>query len=169
MPPRRNIPPSNVEQGLGGLLKGLGDLVERIATLSEQDAVKENGTFTIKGLGERAQGVYGISIRSGIGGIPQVERFGNLRATDAGPEVAEAREPLVDLFDEDGELVVVVELPGVDEADIRIVLHGSVLALETVGTRRFSRELTLPSEVEQAPVHQYRNGILEIRLRKVSL
>ncbi|MBC8162386.1 MAG: Hsp20/alpha crystallin family protein [Roseiflexaceae bacterium] len=168
MAPRRNIPPSTAEQGFGGLLKGLGELVERISALSEQDGINQNGSFTIKGLGERAQGVYGVSIRSGIGGVPQVEHFGNLRATATGPEVAEAREPLLDLFDEDGELVVVVELPGVDEADIRVTLRGAVLALETIGARRFSRELALPGEVEQVFVQQYHNGILEIRLRKVA-
>jgi HSP20 family protein len=163
---RRETP---IDIGISGLLKGLGDLVERLSELADTDetTVNRSGEFTIKGLNENARAVYGVSIRTGIGGIPSVERFGNLRTTEAGPEVAEIREPLVDLFDEEAELVVVAELPGVSEDEISIAIQGDILILETTGARKFARDVLLPSVVDETHFQQvYRNGILEIRLKK---
>jgi HSP20 family protein len=169
-PKRPSRPNASADVGIGGLIKGLGDLVERLSELAEkgESEINEQREFELKGLGEKARGVYGFSVRTGIGGIPRVQRFGNIRATESGPEVAEAREPLVDMFDEADELVVVAELPGVDEADILVEVRDDVLVLETTGDRKFAKELLLSCVVDPAQVQRtYRNGILEIRLKKV--
>jgi HSP20 family protein len=166
-------PEISAGMSLGGLFKGLGDLVELLGGLADSveragGAIERSGELNAGGRGDRARVVYGVSIRSGVGGAPQVERFGNLRPTKAGAEVSPVREPLVDVFDEDAELLIVAELPGVAEEDLRVELHGDVLAIETAGERRFAKELLLPVAVAPASLRtMYRNGILELRLTKV--
>ena len=180
----------NLDLGFGGLFKGLGDFLEVLSDKMEAfekhdgsgsasggqsrrpagsppGSVTRTGQFRVGGLGDDAQGVYGFSIRTGAEGIPKVERFGNIRRTEDGPVVADVREPLVDVFDEPDEIVLVVEMPGANEEDVSVEVHGDVLALETAGDRKYAREVLLPAQVDAASlVKTYRNGILEIRLKK---
>lgn len=163
----------NQEGGLGGIFKGLGDLLDAISDLAEkvktsEGEIRHSQEFAVKGLHDQTRGVYGFSIRSGIGGIPRVERFGNLRKTEEGPVVADVREPLVDVFDEATEILIVVELPGVNEAQIQVELHADVLAITTTGERLYTKEILLTTQVEAASLQQtYTNGILELRLKKM--
>ncbi|TSA51499.1 Hsp20/alpha crystallin family protein [archaeon] len=155
--------------GFGGLFKGLGNFLDLLSEMVEtgEEEVSRTGEFKVKGLGDKTRGVYGFTVRTGIGGIPQVEHFGNIRTTDEGPMVAEVREPLVDLFDEGQEIVVVGELPGVDEEEIHIEVQDDILSLETTGERKYAKEILLPEAVDAATLRKtYRNGILELRLRK---
>lgn len=161
---------------LGGLFKNLGDLVNTIAEAVEKaeqatqrqgGSVERSGEVTF-GKDGKVSGVYGFSIRT-AGGAPRVQRFGNIRPTAQGPEVAEVREPLVDLFDEGVEMVLVAEVPGVDAADIQVELHGDILALETTGARRYAKEVLLPAPGDPAGLRTtYRNGILEVRISKTA-
>jgi HSP20 family protein len=158
-----------VDLGFGGLFKGLGNFIDLLSEMVEagESEVHRRGEFRVKGLGERARGVYGFSVRTGIGGIPRVESFGNIRATQEGPMVAEVREPLVDVFDEGEAVLVVAELPGVAEEEIRIEVEGDILSLETAGERKYAKEVLLPAAAEAGPFHKaYKNGILELRLKK---
>src|SRR3989304_2644389 len=97
--------------GLGGLFKGLGDFLDLFSDMVEtgESEKTQTGEFKVKGLGDKGKGVYGFSVRTGIGGMPKVERFGNIRPGKQGPVVAEVREPLVDIFDEGKEIVVGAE------------------------------------------------------------
>ena len=155
--------------GFGGLFKGLGDFIDLLGEMIEtgEEEVTRTGEFGVKGLGEKARGVYGFSVRTGIGGIPRVEHFGNIRSTEEGPVVAEVREPLVDVFDEDQEIVIVAELPGVGEEEIHIEVQDDILSLGTTGERKYAKEILLPEVVEATTLRKtYRNGILELRLKK---
>ena len=159
-----------VDFGLGGLFKGIGNFIDLLSEMVEEgeEEVRRTGEFKVKGL-EKAKGVYGFSVRMGLGGTPTVEHFGNIRATDEGPVVAEEREPLVDVFDEGELILVVAELPGVDKNDIQIEVQDDILSLSTTGERKYAKELLLPSLVDPATMETiYRNGILEVRLRKAS-
>ena len=130
--------------GFGGLFKGLGDFLDLLSDMVEtgEEEVSRTGEFRVKGLGDKGRGVYGFTVRTGIGGIPRVERFGNIRATEEGPVVAEVREPLVDVFDE-GQEIVVAELPGVGEEEIHIEVQDDILSLETTGERQYAKEILL--------------------------
>jgi HSP20 family protein len=155
--------------GFGGLFKGLGDFIDLLGDMIEtgEEEVTRSGEFRVKGLGDKARGVYGFSVRTGIGGIPQVERFGNIRTTEEGPVVAEVREPLVDVFDEEQEIVIVAELPGVAEEEVHIEIQDDILSLETTGERKYAKEILLPEPVDAATLQKaYKNGILELRLAK---
>lgn len=168
--PKRD-PKIDINVNLGGLFQNLGALLSAINDLAEragaEGATAQGGELKF-GKDSQLRGVYGFSIRSGIGGKPRVQPFGNIRPTPQGPEVDEAREPLVDLFDEGAEILLVAELPGADQADIAVELHGDILAIEVGGARRYAKELLLPAPVDPDSLRQsYRNGILEIRLKKL--
>ena len=170
-----------IDLGLGGLFKGLSELMDSLGTLAqtgeelrsaeaqEGGEIKRSGTFGVKGLGDKARGVYGFSIRTGVGGATQVERFGNIRTTEEGPEVSDVREPLEDLFDEGQEILIVFELPGVAEEEIQTEVQGDILSLQTTGQRKYAKELLLPCLVQADSLRKtYRNGMLEVRLTKAT-
>jgi len=151
------------EAGFGGLFRGIGNLIELIARLSEEG-------FEKKGELEFPQGgkaVYGISIRT-LKGKPVIETFGNLRDTPAGPAVEEVREPIVDVFDEEDHLRVIAELPGVAEGEIELEVAGDILSLTaTSKDRKYAKEILLPSGVKAESLRtSFKNGVLEITLEK---
>jgi len=182
--------PGKRPPGIPDVSNVIGDLATFLQTLSEQaqslrDAadsmpssssssggrppgISRNKQFSIPGGG---RGVYGFSIRTGLGDTePVVSEFGNVKMTDEGVVVSETREPLADVFDEGDEILIVFELPGVAERDIHVELNGDVLALEAKGTRhRYECETLLPAPVDPGSAQQsYDNGYLQVRYAKAA-
>lgn len=158
--------------GLGGLFRGLGDLLEKVGELAEtgQELRREG---TIDGLGGKkgVQGVYGFTVKfGGLGRDPvRVEPFGNLKKDAGGAtRVADEREPVVDLFDEADHVLVVAELPGVEEAQVKTEVRGDVLVVTAAGKeRKYRKEVLLPAAFEAAAMsRRLCNGILEVRFDK---
>lgn len=158
----------NAELGLGGLLKGVGSLLDLVSKMAEEGKEETTRTGEIEALGGKLKGVYGFSIRTGLGGKPIIEQFGNIRDTEVGAVVTETREPLVDLMDEGDRLSVIAELPGVDQPDIHIDVKGDILEITAEARdRKYRKEVLLPSSVDPGSLESsYRNGVLEIRLVK---
>jgi HSP20 family protein len=162
--------PSDVS--LGGVFRSLGGFLDLLSNLSEQgdQEIKRSGELGDDKKGVKA--VYGFSVRMGGGGKPTIEKFGNVKDKDdgQGPIVEEAREPMVDLFDEGDHLLLVAELPGVDAHDIRFEVKEDVLSLTaTRGERKYRKEVLLSSAVRApAATSSYRNGVFEIKLPKVT-
>jgi HSP20 family protein len=158
----------HVDLGFGGLFKGISNLLDLVGNLTEAgENVNRSGEIKF-GDNEKMQGVYGFSIRTGLGGMPKVESFGNIRESEAGPVVADTREPIVDVFDEGEKLLVVAELPGVAKKEIKVEVNGDVLELSTTGTRKYAKEVLLPAAAKDdvEPAITYNNGVLEVRLEK---
>jgi HSP20 family protein len=92
--------------------------------------------------------------------------------------------PPVDMYETKNEVVVAVELPGVNEKDIRLSITGDLLTIQgerqwTDETReaghyrqerwfgKFERALSLPIPVETGQVKAtYRDGVLTVKLPK---
>lgn len=160
------------EFGFGGLLKGLGNLIDAAAKLAETgEGLKRTGEIDlsnldkIKGLKD-IRGVYGINVRTLQDGSPVVQSFGNIRKTAKGPVVEEVREPIADLFEEEGQVRVVVEMPGIEETDITVNLEGDILSIRAQGNNReYQKEVLLPQPGDAEKMKwSYKNGILEITL-----
>lgn len=76
------------------------------------------------------------------------------------------RDLLVDVFDEDGQILVVTELPGVREEEIETRIEDQTLILKAKGKKRkYHRKIELPCEVGEHE-SRYQNGILELRFLK---
>jgi len=160
--------------------KGVGDLMGVLSKMVEiaQNEGQHSTEVHFKGP-SGSEGVYGVSVRTHIGNIPPA---GNIpphtyRGTSGSvptsvgkeePQVAEGREPLIDIFDEEQEIVIVAELPGVNEQQISIEVQDDILSLHVAGEYRYTKEILLPSSVDIQTMQQmFRNDILEIRLKKV--
>jgi HSP20 family protein len=158
--------------GLGGLFKGLGNLIDAATKLAEKGEelsktgeIKFSGLDKIKGLKD-LKGVYGINVRTMADGRPSVQPFGNIKKTPKGPVVEEVREPIVDVFDEPEEVHIVAEMPGIDEKDIKLDIKGDILNISAEGeNRKYQKEVLLsrPASAEEMS-WTYKNGILEIKI-----
>jgi len=158
-----------VKLGLGGLLKGIENLIDLAAKLNESGGqINRTSEVDLSHLKEGMKGVFGFSVRTAIGGEPVVESFGNIKQTAEGPSVEEVREPLTDVFDEEREIRIYAEMPGVDEKDIQLDLKDDILDIRAEsGQRKYHKEVLLPARVDPATMtSHYSNGILEIEVSK---
>jgi len=121
--------------------------------------------------------VYGYSMTIGPDGKPKIREFGNVKPslkpeafglTKPSLDVKEEREPLVDVITTNGEIKVIVELPGVEKEDIK--LHGTEDSLTiSVDTpkRKYFKEISMPARINPKGAKTvYKNGVLEVTVPK---
>ncbi len=86
----------------------------------------------------------------------------------ARPSELEMLEPVTDIFDEPDEILLLFELPGVGERDIRCLLDGDILLLEAKAEGRlYRKEVLIETPLRPgAPKRRLQNGVLEVRLQK---
>jgi HSP20 family protein len=155
--------------GLGGIFKGIEKLVDLAAELNEKGGeINKESEIDLSHLKEGMKGVFGFSIKSAAGGKSVVESFGNIKKTPQGPKVEEEREPITDVFNEKEEVVVMAEMPGLHEEGISTELKEDILTIKGVNKHRnYYKEVLLPSKVKpDSLTSSYKNGILEIRIKK---
>jgi HSP20 family protein len=161
----------------GGIFGGLGNLIEQLGKIAEQaeqngGVVTKSGEFGSADAG-KAKAVYGFTVKSGLGQKSEVkiEPFGNIRRDDTGKLVAvhEIREPLVDIFDEPTRLLIVAELPGIEEKQVQLDLQDDILIIAAeAGELKYRKEMLLSTSFGREQMSfRCRNGILEIELQKV--
>lgn len=154
---------------VGGLLKGLGKFID-LAERAEEVGGELRRSGQIKGLGGRKDlhGVYGFTVRTGLGQRTKVEPFGNIKKTKEGPKVSETREPIVDVFDEKDSVLVIAELPGIDESTIKFTVKEDILTLAAGSDeRKYEKEILLPAKIDfESKEMKFQNGILEIKFKK---
>ena len=145
----------------GGILTELGNITQDITRMVEEGKTEmsRTGEISFDKLQKR-KGMYGISVRMGGDGMPKIDTFGR-RPKD------ETREPIVDVFEEEKRVQVIAELPGVDEKEVSVALKGTTLTIKAgKGERKYKKEIDLGVPVKGEPKKQYKNGILEINLKK---
>jgi len=113
---------------------------------------------------------------------PKAFRIKNLGAkkyshtvTYEAPKTCKKRErkgldPLIDVLEENSEIIVVSEFAGFNREDLKIHVKNQRLTLSAeTSNRKYHKSLNLPSEVIPKSIHTaYKNGVLEIRLKKVA-
>jgi HSP20 family protein len=116
--------------------------------------------------------VYGYSMTVGPDGKPKVREFGNIKPK-AGMrrpkiDVKEKREPLADVIPGDGEIRVIVELPGVEKKDIKLSGTDNKLTISVdTAERKYFKEVELPCSVDvKKAASKYKNGVLDITIPK---
>ncbi len=114
--------------------------------------------------------VWGFSMSLGPDKKPIIRQFGNLDPKQKKKLIKTEREPLIDLIEEEKEITIIAEIPGVTNSDIRLKTTETTLKL-TVDTskRKYKKEILLPSAIDPDSANaRYKNGILEIKLEKRS-
>jgi len=150
-----------MERGFTDLSRRAPRELVRERILPDGTKVREWGPF-----------VYGYSVTIGPDKRPKVREFGNVkpetRMGRSHTDINEKREPLTDVMTINGEIKVIVELPGVDKKDIK--LHGTETSLTiSVDTpqRKYHKEIELPTKVvSKEAKSSYKNGVLEVTLQK---
>jgi HSP20 family protein len=155
--------------GLEGILGGVADLIEKLGDLAEKgEQLSKTVQFQGTGpAGKDIKGVYGFSIKTGLGGEElTVEPFGNIRRDErtGRPVVQEIREPVVDVFEEGDHTLVVAEMPGIGEEDARLEVKDDLLTLYAEkGSKKYRKEILLPRSYPREKMHlRCNNGVLEI-------
>jgi HSP20 family protein len=145
----------------GGILTELGNFTQDITKMVEEGKTEMSKSGEISfDRAQKRKGMYGVFVRLGGDGMPRVDTFGRRPEEDV-------REPIVDIFDEADRVQVIVELPGVEEKDISLEVKDTILVIEAgKGERKYKKEIDLGVPVKGAPKKQYRNGVLEINLKK---
>jgi HSP20 family protein len=143
------------------LSKNAPEALIREQTLPDGTKMKSWGPF-----------VYGYSVTVGPDGKPKVREFGNFKAeTRLGKphmDIKEKREPLADVIPGDGEIRVIVELPGVEKKDIKLSGTENKLTISVdTPERKYFKEVELPAKVEtKKATSKYKNGVLDITIPK---
>lgn len=155
---------------VGGLFKGLEKFVDLVEKVEEAGGeIKKRGE--IKGK-EGLRGIYGFSIRTGIGETSKIQTFGNIKTVKEKEKpkikITEEREPIIDVFDEKDRVLIVTELPGVNKENIKLELKGDILILQAENEeRKYYKEILLPAKVDfESKEESFKNGILEIKFKK---
>ena len=154
----------------GGVLGGLGTFIQKLGELAEKgQELRESGE--INGPGGKVKGVYGFHVKFGLGNdAVALEPFGNMQ-TDERTGVAvvsEVREPMVDVFDEKEQVLVIAEMPGVGDKDVTVEVKDDVLLIVAeAGDKKYRKEVLLPASFTADRMsHTCHNGVLEVKLAK---
>ena len=148
--------------GLGGLIKSLEKLPAFKERLKEVDKELERKikSAPLKRAGERGQIPGRFRKRPlGRGSSP-----GTVRKETPPPK---PQERPADVFDEKDHIKVIAEIPGIEEKDIKVNLQNDILIIDVdVPDHKYHQELKLPCEPKGKLEKLYKNGILEVKIRK---
>jgi len=113
--------------------------------------------------------VYGINITIGPEGEVDIKQFGDLPSIkEKRKEGVNVRQPLVEVHKDDKNVMVIAEIPGVEEKGIELKLEGKLLIIKAknrILNKDYYREVQLPYEVE-IKRKTYKNGILEVDMER---
>jgi HSP20 family protein len=163
--PAEQAAPDNATGDIFGRLRQMVDhITQAVSAASAANGAQATET------GKQASVVFGYNLSMGLDGL-KMEPFGDVAAQagrkrpDAKSPQAASRAPIVDVFDNDGVVTVIAELPGVAEADITCKLDGTQLHIATSGAHRYAKTVTLPGGLDAATLtRSCRNGILDVRI-----
>jgi len=118
---------------------------------------------------KKIEGTYGFHLRLGGGEPTKLEWFGAQEKAEETfrEEKEKIREPVIDIFDEKDRVIVITELAGVNENDIKIETKGNELTISANSTtRKYSKTVKLPFNIKKRLKQRYKNGILEVVFKK---
>jgi HSP20 family protein len=167
---------------IGDTIREMEEMMERefkqFKTRIPEDLKRERKLLDGSTIPEWGPFVYGYSMTIGPDGKPKIREFGNVKPsskpeafgfTRPSLDVKEEREPLVDIINANGEIKIIVELPGVEKEDVK--LHGTEDKLTiSVATseQRYFKEIEMPSKIEPKKAKtSYKNGVLEVTVPKI--
>jgi HSP20 family protein len=171
----KNQPEKPSEGPVEGVLRGLGEVIpgfgELVKGLEKSEAFKERLEDADAEIERRMRNPPPLR-RAGGTRRSIIPPRTNLRASRTtlrkeSSVPAPQRDVITDMFDEGDNLVIIAELPGIDEKDIEIEVKGDRLVLFARSQgRQYHKDIALPCTVKKKPSLTYKNGILKISLEK---
>jgi len=86
------------------------------------------------------------------------------------PSLTKERQPLLDIFEEQNHLIILAELPGVNEKDLNIKANQDTLIISTNNkTPKYLKKVQLPTAIKKGTIKStYKNNILQVKLKKLN-
>jgi HSP20 family protein len=122
--------------------------------------------------------VFGFNMNIGPDGKFRVNPVGNVKTKNKTQpnneenevEIKESRDPVIDVFEENENVIVIAEMPGVTKEEINMEIDGTSLILSAKNEetfRNYYSKVELPKAVytEDAKA-RFTNGILELKMKK---
>ena len=112
---------------------------------------------------------YGFSVTVGPDGIPRIREWGNIKPGIGRIRVSDTIEPFTDVMEEEEEIKIIMDLPGVEKEDIDVeVSEEEVRVSAERGDRKYFKLVKLPAKVKpETAKAQYRNGVFTVTIEKV--
>jgi len=158
-------------KGLIGLINDLAKLTEKSQAYQERINLGKKGVIELR---VTSRPIKGNTTTTKPMSYLKISTPKNVTANTSLPMTPTTapigeKEPIVDVFEDGDNVRVMAELPGVEENDVNLKIENSVLTISADNSaRKYCREVKLPASIEQGSVEsKLRNGILEVKLRKV--
>lgn len=121
-------------------------------------------------IGESVPFVYGFSIIHRPGEDTELREFGNVPEYSQNEEnffSSETKEPLIDIFENEDTVHVLVEFPEVEKEDLLLHATAQHLEIKVIGLSEYSEDVELPVLVDpKSAKASYKNGVLEVTFRR---
>ena len=118
---------------IGSIFKGIDKFINIVADMIEN----EKNEIDVKGIlndpenKKRIVTNYGFNVKLGgenVGGLKDINTMQNIRNNnDSSGSLYKVIEPVTDLFNEEDKLIIVMELPGVQEESIKLEIDEDIL------------------------------------------
>ncbi len=156
-------------KGLAGLINDLAKLAEKSQTYQKRVNLGKRGVVDFRVSSRPIKGSYTTKPKSRLK-ISKPKSKTQPTRTPMPPPTAsiEQKESIVDIFEEEDHIKVMADVSGVEEKDIKLQVKNNLLTInaDTSG-KKYYKEVKLPTSVEKNSVKSaYRNGVLEVKLKK---
>ena len=174
----------DIFRGFDDMHKEMDRMFNDVSSNAPKDLVREYQTSDGAKVREVGPIVYGYSMTIGPDGKPHVREFGNvgaIRNKNVGqfieddidkPQITTERESLSDVTTTEKEVKVVLEMPGINEEDIKINTYDDEkveIKTTDISPRKYYKVVDLPKEANTETTRfTYNNGILEITFDRKS-
>jgi len=155
--------------GIGDIFRGISNLISLVGELGEEGKTEIFRTGEITGNGNKElRGIYGLQVKLGINEKHEIKSPMEGKKPGKSIIVQETTEPVTDIFDEGEELLLIIEMPGVEQDHIYLDIKEDIIIISAdAKDRRYAGEVLLPSVVNPGTVKTSCNaGVLEIRMVK---
>jgi len=118
--------------------------------------------------------VYGFSYKVGPDGKPVFQEFGNVPKNRYGltnnKMEGNYREPLTDINEDNNNIYITYELPGIDKKDIKLTINENNIELRVdKEPRKYYKNIELNTPVDaNTAIAKFTNGILDISVKKLN-
>jgi len=117
--------------------------------------------------------VYGFSYKVGPDGKPVFQEFGNVPKNRSGltnNKMENYREPLTDINEDNNNIYITYELPGIDKKDIKLTINENNIELRVdKEPRKYYKNIELNAPVDaNTAIAKFTNGILDISVKKLN-
>ena len=105
---------------------------------------------------------YGYTMTVGPDGKPSVQEYGNVKPEHV--PISNTREVIVDTIVDEKVVKLIVEMPGVEKTDVKILVDKNVVDISAEhGEKKYHCKVSLQQKVdENSAKASYKNGVLEI-------